>query len=59
MTNYLEDILKRIQDFLVLNTPDNGYQHLLTNDDQLFMYETAGSLIVSSTLPAGVCLFYP
>ncbi|KAJ8301279.1 hypothetical protein KUTeg_020266 [Tegillarca granosa] len=51
MNAYLEDILKRIQDLLVLNTPDNGYQRYLSNEDQLFVYETAGSLIVSSTLP--------
>jgi len=31
-----------------LNTPDNGYQHLLSNEDQQFVYETAGSLIVTS-----------
>lgn len=47
---YIEDVLSRIQDLLVLNTPDNGYQHLLSNEDQLFIYETAGSLIVSSSL---------
>ncbi|XP_076106446.1 exportin-T-like isoform X1 [Mytilus galloprovincialis] len=50
--NYVEEILQRIQDLLVLNTPDNGYQHLLSSDDQLFLYETAGSLIVCSNLPS-------
>ncbi|XP_041348237.1 LOW QUALITY PROTEIN: exportin-T-like [Gigantopelta aegis] len=50
MQNYLEDILKQMQDLLVLNTPDNGYQQFLSDDDQLFMYETAGILITSSGL---------
>ena len=49
--NYIEDIFKQMEDLLVLSTPDNGNQHLLSNDDQLFLYETAGSLIVSSTFP--------
>ncbi|KAK3101339.1 hypothetical protein FSP39_002843 [Pinctada imbricata] len=51
MNQYLDDVLRRIQDLLVLNTPDNGYQHLLSNEDQNFIYETAASLIVSSSLP--------
>ncbi|XP_056000713.1 exportin-T-like isoform X2 [Ostrea edulis] len=50
LSPYIEDVLSRIQDLLMLNTPDNGYQHLLSNEDQLFIYETAGSLIVSSNL---------
>ena len=40
-----------MEDLLVLSTPDNGFQHLLSNEDQLFLYETAGSLIVSSSFP--------
>lgn len=48
---YIDDIFKRIGDLLILNTPDNGYQHLLSNEDQLFVYETAGSLIVCSSFP--------
>lgn len=55
---YIEDVLSRIQDLLVLNTPDNGYQHLLSNEDQLFIYETAGSLIVSSSLSPEVSEFF-
>ncbi|XP_050413849.2 exportin-T isoform X2 [Patella vulgata] len=51
MNSYLEDVLKRIQDLLALNTPDNGYQHLLSDDDQLFIYETAGVLVVASDFP--------
>ncbi|KAL4226182.1 hypothetical protein ACF0H5_014168 [Mactra antiquata] len=51
INNYIDDILDRIGDLLILNTPDNGYQHLLSNEDQLFVYETAGSLIVSSNFP--------
>ncbi|KAH3816261.1 exportin-T-like isoform X2 [Dreissena polymorpha] len=49
--NYIDDIFKQIGDLLTLNTPDNGYQHLLSNEDQLFLYETAGNLIVSSNFP--------
>ncbi|ESO82555.1 hypothetical protein LOTGIDRAFT_197880 [Lottia gigantea] len=48
MNAYLEDVLKRMNDLLALNTPDNGYQHLLSDDDQLFIYETAGVLVVAS-----------
>ena len=56
INNYIDDIFKRIGDLLILNTPDNGYQHLLSNEDQLFVYETAGSLIVSSNFPPEVSL---
>ena len=46
---YLEDILTRVHDLLVLNSPDNGLmKHYLSGDDQFFMYETAGILIVHS-----------
>ncbi|ELW61960.1 Serine/threonine-protein kinase TBK1 [Tupaia chinensis] len=31
---------------------ENGYQSLLSSDDQLFIYETAGVLIVNSEYPA-------
>ncbi|XP_064605610.1 exportin-T-like isoform X2 [Liolophura sinensis] len=51
LQSFLEDILKRLQDLLILNSPDNGYQHLLSSEDQLFVYETAGLLIVHSSLP--------
>ena len=56
MHSYLDDVLGRIQDLLVLNTPDNGYQHLLSSEDQNFLYETTGSLIVSSNLPPEVSI---
>ncbi|CAH3177373.1 unnamed protein product [Porites lobata] len=47
MFNYAHDVLKRLQALLVIN-PDNGYQNLLSADDQLFLYESAGILIVAS-----------
>lgn len=52
MNPYIEDILNRIQDLLALSPPENGYQSLLSSDDQLFIYETAGALIVNSEYPA-------
>ncbi|XP_007893474.1 exportin-T isoform X1 [Callorhinchus milii] len=52
MNPYIEDILNRIQDLLVLSPSENGFQTLLTSDDQLFIYETAGVLIVNSDYPA-------
>ncbi|KAK3525777.1 hypothetical protein QTP70_007535 [Hemibagrus guttatus] len=48
MSAYIEDILSRIQDLLALTPPENGFPALLTSDDQLFMFETAGVLIVNS-----------
>lgn len=48
---YAEDILQRIQGLLTINTPENGHQLMLTTDDQLFLYEAAGIIIISSTLP--------
>ncbi|EDL24422.1 mCG114193 [Mus musculus] len=52
MNPYIEEILNRIQDLLALSPPENGYQSLLSSDDQLFIYETAGALIVNSEYPA-------
>ncbi|XP_023673567.1 exportin-T isoform X2 [Paramormyrops kingsleyae] len=51
MSAFIEDILSRIQDLLELSPPENGYPALLTSDDQLFIYETAGVLIVNSEYP--------
>ena len=49
LQSFLEDILKRLHDLLILNTPDNGSRLVqLSNEDQLFVYETAGILIVQS-----------
>ncbi|XP_022238268.1 exportin-T-like isoform X1 [Limulus polyphemus] len=46
---YTEDIVKRVQDLLVLAPPENGFNTaLLTPDDQLFLYEASAVLIVSS-----------
>ncbi|XP_077326216.1 exportin-T [Lithobates pipiens] len=52
MNTFVEDILSRIQDLLELSPPENGFQTLLSSDDQLFIYETAGVLIVNSDYPA-------
>ncbi|XP_017571197.1 exportin-T [Pygocentrus nattereri] len=52
MNAYIEDILSRIQDLLELAPPENGFLALLSNDDQLFMFETAGVLIVNGECPA-------
>ncbi|XP_054876695.1 exportin-T isoform X1 [Poeciliopsis prolifica] len=51
MTAFIEDILNRIQDLLELAPPENGFLALLTSDDQLFMFEAAGVLIVSGESP--------
>jgi len=48
LQNYLEQILSRMQGLLVLNSPNNGMKQLLSPEDQQFMYETAGVLIVQS-----------
>ncbi|MGH0147853.1 UNVERIFIED_CONTAM: hypothetical protein FKN15_062915 [Acipenser sinensis] len=48
MSAFIEDILSRIQDLLELSPPENGFQALLSNDDQLFIFEAAGVLIVNS-----------
>ncbi|GFU05315.1 exportin-T [Nephila pilipes] len=49
MSNYTEGILKELQDLLVLPLPINGVSSsLVTPDDQLYLYETAAILIVSS-----------
>ncbi|XP_034382081.1 exportin-T isoform X1 [Cyclopterus lumpus] len=52
MTAFIEDILTRIQDLLELAPPDTGFTALLTSDDQLFMFEAAGVLIVNAECPA-------
>lgn len=50
MTPYVEEMLKQMQDLLVVNSPDNGISHSLSDSDQLFIYETASTLIVASTI---------
>ncbi|KAH9494515.1 hypothetical protein Btru_042329 [Bulinus truncatus] len=50
LTPYLEDVLKQMQDLLQVNSPDNGLMHSLSDSDQLFIYETASTLIVSSSV---------
>ena len=55
MTDYTEDVLRRLQDMLVLLPTDNGLQtNILTHDDQLFIFETAGLLIASGNFDAEV-----
>uniref|UniRef100_A0A4W6F3H4 Exportin-T n=1 Tax=Lates calcarifer TaxID=8187 RepID=A0A4W6F3H4_LATCA len=51
MNAFIEDILTRIQDLLELAPPENGFLALLTSDDQLFMFEAAGVLIVNGESP--------
>ncbi|CAH1784092.1 unnamed protein product [Owenia fusiformis] len=51
LQEYIEDILKRMTDMLTVNSPDNGFNHRLSSEDQFFIYETAGILIISSNLP--------
>jgi len=54
MTDYTEDVLRRLQDLLVLAPAENGLQqsNILTHDDQLFIFETAGLLISSGNFDA-------
>jgi len=37
-----------MQGLMVLNSPNNGLKQILSPEDQQFMYETAGVLIVQS-----------
>ncbi|XP_067120441.1 exportin-T-like isoform X2 [Centruroides vittatus] len=47
--NFTEEILKQLQELLILASPENGLStSLLSQDDQLFLYETSAILIVSS-----------
>jgi len=48
LQNYLEQILTPMQGLMVLNSPNNGLKQILSPEDQQFMYETAGVLIVQS-----------
>lgn len=57
MTDYTEDVLRRLQDLLVLIPVESGPQTaLLTHDDQLFIFETAGLLIASGNFDAEVII---
>lgn len=49
---FMEEILTRVQDLLTLTPRENGLHGLLSSEDQLFIYEMAGALIVSSETPA-------
>ncbi|XP_077354867.1 exportin-T isoform X2 [Festucalex cinctus] len=51
MTSFIEDILTQIQDLLELAPPNKTFPAPLTSDDQLFMFEAAGVLIVSGESP--------
>ncbi|XP_014664369.1 PREDICTED: exportin-T-like [Priapulus caudatus] len=46
---FVEDILKQLEDLLVVPPAENGIELLLSPDDQLFLYEAAAVLIVSSS----------
>nr|XP_006817588.1 PREDICTED: exportin-T-like [Saccoglossus kowalevskii] len=48
---YTDEILKTLATFMVAAPPDNGHSMLLSNDDKLFIYESAGVLIVASQFP--------
>ena len=59
MTDYTEDVLRRLQDLLVLIPAESGPPTaLLTHDDQLFIFETAGLLISSGNFDAEVILHF-
>ncbi|RXG73630.1 Exportin-T [Armadillidium vulgare] len=48
LANYTEQILTQVSDLLSLAPPENGQMPpLLSNDDQLYIYEAASILIVS------------
>jgi len=52
---YLEQILTRMQGLMVLSCPDNGLKcQTLSAEDQQFIYETAGVLVVQSQFTADV-----
>ncbi|XP_032241987.2 exportin-T isoform X1 [Nematostella vectensis] len=57
MQNYVDDVLKRFQGLLVVSS-DNGYHHLLSADEQLFLYESAGMLVASSNASQEKQLMY-
>ncbi|KAK8756257.1 hypothetical protein V5799_001049 [Amblyomma americanum] len=54
MLNFTEDILKQLQDLLVLCPTENGVTmaSLLSPDDQLYLFEAAAMLIVSGQFSA-------
>lgn len=47
LQSFSEQLLNEIQDLLILS-PSNSVDRILSNDDQLFIYELAGTLIVNS-----------
>lgn len=47
LQSFTEQLLNEIQDLLILS-PSDSVDRLLSNDDQLFIYELAGTLIVNS-----------
>ncbi|CAN7989362.1 unnamed protein product, partial [Ixodes hexagonus] len=59
MLNFTEDILKRLQDLLVLCPTENGVTmaSLLSPDDQLYLFEATAVLIVSGQFSAEVSPF--
>ena len=57
--DYLDDLLKRIQDLLVLQTPGSVGNSRLSSQDQMFIYETTGILIVQSNFAPEVSTWFP
>ena len=47
LQNFASDVLCNLQEILVVS-PSNGYQTMFSADDQMFLYESAGLLIVFS-----------
>jgi len=56
LQSFLEQILGRMQGLMLLRLPDDGCEQCLSPEDQQFMYETAGILIVQSQFPPQVRL---
>ena len=59
MTDYTEDVLRRLQDLLVLLPAETSTLQttILTHDDQLFIFETAGLLITSGNFDSQVSYY--
>eukprot|EP00118_Oscarella_pearsei_P000252 m.4515 g.4515 ORF g.4515 m.4515 type:complete len:847 (+) comp10890_c0_seq1:178-2718(+) len=47
LSDYAHEMLKRIQDLLLVDVNEHS---MVSKDDQMFIYETAGTLIISSGL---------
>ena len=54
---YVEEVLSQLGNLLQISGPENGIGHTLSSDDQLFVYETAGVLVIQSQLEVEVNTF--